>query len=131
MDTLKEKFAKKTTAEAENVKQFISQSGDAVIGEYTVAQVYQGMRGMTGLVTETSKLDPEEGIRFRGYSIPELRDKLPKAPGGRQRAGQLFRPGARASPARRAAARRSPSSAAPSRGRRARGGCRPLARPTP
>jgi len=82
MDKLKEKFAKKAAAEAENVKQFISQQGDTVIGEYTLAQVYQGMRGMTGLVTETSKLDPEEGIRFRGYSIPELREKLPKAPGG-------------------------------------------------
>ncbi len=29
------------------------------------------MRGIPGLVTETSLLDPEEGIRFRGYSIPE------------------------------------------------------------
>jgi citrate synthase len=37
---------------------------------------------MTGLVTETSLLDANEGIRFRGYSIPELRQKLPKATGG-------------------------------------------------
>ncbi len=27
---------------------------------------------MQGLLWETSLLDPEEGIRFRGYSIPEL-----------------------------------------------------------
>jgi citrate synthase len=40
------------------------------------------MKGMIGMVTETSKLDAEEGIRFRGYSIPELREKLPKVPGG-------------------------------------------------
>jgi citrate synthase len=40
------------------------------------------MRGITGLVTETSLLDAQEGIRFRGYSIPELQAKLPKAPGG-------------------------------------------------
>jgi citrate synthase len=40
------------------------------------------MRGMTGLVTETSLLDANEGIRFRGYSIPELKDKLPKVKGG-------------------------------------------------
>ncbi len=37
---------------------------------------------MMGMVTETSKLDPEEGIRFRGYSIPELRIKLPRGQGG-------------------------------------------------
>ena len=40
------------------------------------------MRGITGLVTETSLLDAHEGIRFRGYSIPELQKKLPKAPNG-------------------------------------------------
>jgi len=82
MDTLKEKFIKKATAEAESVKKFIAQYGEKSMGEYTVAQVYQGMRSITGLITETSKLDPEEGIRFRGYSIPELREKLPKAPNG-------------------------------------------------
>jgi citrate synthase len=82
MDKLKEKFFKKATAEAEDVKKFIAAHGEKPLGDYTVAQVYQGMRGMTGLITETSKLDPEEGIRFRGYSIPELREKLPKAPNG-------------------------------------------------
>ncbi len=45
-------------------------------------QMYGGMRGIRGLVTETSLLDPEEGIRFRGYSIPECQDLLPKAEGG-------------------------------------------------
>ena len=67
---------------AAEVKALIKEHGDKKLGEYTVAQVYQGMKGMIGMVTETSKLDPEEGIRFRGYSIPELREKLPKAPGG-------------------------------------------------
>ena len=47
-----------------------------------VLQMYGGMRGIKGLVTETSVLDPEEGIRFRGYSIPECQQVLPKAPGG-------------------------------------------------
>ena len=40
------------------------------------------MRGILGLVTETSVLDPEEGIRFRGYSIPECQELLPRAEGG-------------------------------------------------
>ncbi len=82
MDTLKEKFAAKAKITAAEIKAIIKEKGDIKLGEYTVAQVYQGMKGMIGMVTETSKLDPEEGIRFRGYSIPELRDKLPKAPGG-------------------------------------------------
>lgn len=82
MDTLKEKFIAKAKPMAAEVKAIIKEHGDKKLGEYTVAQVYQGMKGITGLVTETSKLDPEEGIRFRGHSIPELRDKLPKAPKG-------------------------------------------------
>ena len=44
--------------------------------------MYGGMRGIKGLVTETSVLDPEEGIRFRGLSLPECQKVLPAAPGG-------------------------------------------------
>ena len=40
------------------------------------------MRGLPALLWDGSVLDAEEGIRFRGYSIPECRDLLPKAPGG-------------------------------------------------
>ena len=47
-------------------------------------QMYGGMRGIRGLVTETSLLDPEEGIRFRGYSIPECQKLLPRADGGEE-----------------------------------------------
>lgn len=43
--------------------------------------MYGGMRGIKGLVCETSVLDPDEGIRFRGLSIPECQKVLPKAPG--------------------------------------------------
>lgn len=82
MDKLKEKFIAKAAPMAAEVKSLIKEHGDKMLGQYTVAQVYQGMKGMIGMVTETSKLDAEEGIRFRGYSIPELREKLPKAPGG-------------------------------------------------
>jgi citrate synthase len=82
MDKLKEKFKQKADELSAVVKKIIKEHGDLKWGEYTVAQIYQGMRGMTGLVTETSRLDPIEGIRFRGYSIPELRKLLPKAPGG-------------------------------------------------
>lgn len=39
---------------------------------------------MKGMVTETSVLDAEEGIRFRGYSIPECQKLLPKAAGGQE-----------------------------------------------
>lgn len=82
MGIIKDRFkAKADTASAE-IKSIIKEHGNKKVGEVTLAQIYQGMRGITGLVTETSLLDAQEGIRFRGYSIPELQQKLPKAPNG-------------------------------------------------
>lgn len=82
MGVIKDKFKEKADIMSAEVKDIIKQHGDKKIGEVTLSQVYQGMRGITGLVTETSLLDAKEGIRFRGYSIPELQQKLPKAPNG-------------------------------------------------
>lgn len=82
MGFVKQRFKEKADALAEDIKGILTQHGSLKLGEVTVAQAYQGMRGVPGLVTETSLLDSEEGIRFRGYSIPELRELLPKAEGG-------------------------------------------------
>jgi citrate synthase len=82
MGVIKDKFKEKADIMSAEVKDILKQHGDTKIGEVTLSQVYQGMRGITGLVTETSLLDAQEGIRFRGYSIPELQQKLPKAPKG-------------------------------------------------
>ena len=82
MDRIKEHFATKIAPAQAEIKEFLAKHGEDSLGEITVAQVYQGMRGMTALICETSKLDSQEGIRFRGYSIPELQAKLPKYPGG-------------------------------------------------
>ena len=82
MGIIKDRFKAKADTVSAEIKDLLKEHGQKKIGEVTLSQVYQGMRGITGLVTETSLLDAQEGIRFRGYSIPELRDKLPKAPGG-------------------------------------------------
>ncbi len=84
MSSLKEKFASTLEPTREKVKTMIKEHGDTKISEVTVAQAYGGMRGVKCMVTETSALDPVEGIRFRGFNIPELREKLPKAPGGEE-----------------------------------------------
>lgn len=82
MATLKERFKARADEQSVEIKDILKNHGDKKIGEVVLSQIYQGMRGITGLVTETSLLDAQEGIRFRGYSIPELQIKLPKAPGG-------------------------------------------------
>jgi citrate synthase len=82
MGYVKDSFRAKADEQVKEIKALLEQHGNKSLGEVTIAQAYQGMRGIPGLVTETSLLDSNEGIRFRGYSIPELREKLPKAEGG-------------------------------------------------
>ena len=84
MGYVKDLFKEKADVQNKEIKGIIDQYGGKKVEDVTLAQVYQGMRGITGLVTETSLLDANEGIRFRGFSIPELRDKLPKAEGGNE-----------------------------------------------
>src|ERR1044071_2333063 len=82
MGYVKDTFKQKADTANTEIKDLLKEHGNKKIGEVTLSQIYQGMRGMTGLVTETSLLDAQDGIRFRGYSIPELQQKLPKAQGG-------------------------------------------------
>uniref|UniRef100_A0AC35U048 Citrate synthase n=1 Tax=Rhabditophanes sp. KR3021 TaxID=114890 RepID=A0AC35U048_9BILA len=79
---LKEVLAQKIPEHNKKVKEFRAQHGSTVIQQVNIDMIYGGMRSIKGMVTETSVLDSEEGIRFRGYSIPECQEKLPKAPGG-------------------------------------------------
>lgn len=82
MGYVKDKFKAVAEEQAKEIKTLIQEHGEMVLDKVTIAQAYQGMRGIPGLITETSLLDSNEGIRFRGYSIPELREKLPHAEGG-------------------------------------------------
>ena len=82
MEKLKNLFKAKAEAQAAEVKTLLKEHGAKKIGEVQLAQAFQGMRGITSIVYETSLLDANEGIRFRGFSIPELQKKLPKAKGG-------------------------------------------------
>ncbi len=84
MGDIKESFKKKADVVGAEIKALLKEHGDKKIGEVTLNQIYQGMRGITGLVSETSLLDAQEGIRFRGYTIPQLAEKLPKADKGTQ-----------------------------------------------
>ena len=84
MGYVKDLFKEKADAQNKEIKSILEQHGNMKIEDVTLAQAYQGMRGITGLVTETSLLDSNEGIRFRGFSIPELREQLTKAEGGNE-----------------------------------------------
>lgn len=80
--TLKERLAELIPAEKENVKQIRAEHGKKAFGPVVVDQLYGGMRGLPALIWDGSVLDAEEGIRFRGKTIPECQELLPRAPGG-------------------------------------------------
>lgn len=81
MDQLKEKFIAKASALGQEVKELLSTHSETQIGTVDIGQIFGGMRGIKAMVWEPSALDPQEGIRFRGYSIPELSKLLPTAEG--------------------------------------------------
>jgi citrate synthase len=81
---LKDVLAKKIVEHQKTVAAFRKEHGETVIQKTTIDMAYGGMRTMKALVCETSVLDPEEGIRFRGRTIPECQKLLPKAKGGEE-----------------------------------------------
>mmetsp|Transcript_2672 Transcript_2672/g.1763 ORF Transcript_2672/g.1763 Transcript_2672/m.1763 type:complete len:239 (-) Transcript_2672:811-1527(-) len=66
----------------DEVKSFKKEHGAKVIGEVTVNQVIGGMRGLPGMLYETSKLDAMNGIYYRGHDLYSIREKAPKAKAG-------------------------------------------------
>jgi citrate synthase len=84
MPSLKDKLAIKIGEMRKEVETIVAKHGERKLSEVSVAQAYGGMRSVKCMVTETSSVDPMEGIRFRGYTIPELQRRLPKTAGGEQ-----------------------------------------------
>jgi len=78
MEYIKNRFYEKAMKNMADFQKLRKDHGNVVIGQVTIDQVLAGMRDIPALLTETSKLDANEGIRFRGYSLPELQKKLPK-----------------------------------------------------
>ncbi len=78
---LKEKVAAQLPAWRDRVKKLVKESSEVKVDEANIGQIYGGMRNIKSLVTDISYVDPNEGIRFRGFTIPELVAKLPKPAG--------------------------------------------------
>ncbi len=78
MEYIKNRFYQKASKCVNEYQRLKNEHGDKVIANVTIGQVMTGMKGVPSLITDTSKLDPTTGIRFRGHTIPELREKLPR-----------------------------------------------------
>ena len=79
---LKEKFLGKVGPMRERIQKLLKEKGNVKVDEVALNQVIGGMRDINSMLWVISDLDPQEGIRFRGLTIPDLQAKLPRAPGG-------------------------------------------------
>ena len=78
---LNEKIAAQLPAQRERYRTLAKEHGEVVVANVTVGQIVGGMRDIKSLLTDVSFVDPAEGIRFRGMSIPEVLAALPKPEG--------------------------------------------------
>jgi len=83
MTTLKNRLHDKIEEHRPRIKRLLNEHGEKVISEVSVQQVIGGMRGIKSLITDISYLDPFEGIRYRGFTLPEVFEKLPKPQGSK------------------------------------------------
>lgn len=80
---LHEKIAAQLPEWRNRYKALSKEHAEVVVDKVTIGQVVGGMRDIKSLVTDISFVDPAEGIRFRGKSIPEVLAALPKPEGGK------------------------------------------------
>ncbi|MEZ4600367.1 MAG: citrate (Si)-synthase [Syntrophotaleaceae bacterium] len=81
MAGLKELLYAKIQEQRPRVARLAKEHGSVLLDKVTIGQAIGGVRGVKCLVTDISHLDPEEGVRFRGRTIPETFSVLPKIPG--------------------------------------------------
>jgi citrate synthase len=78
MNSLQEHLGDLIPKWRDDARAVVKEHGDTVISQVTVAQAFGGMRGVKGMICETSMVDPEKGLIIRGTPIGELTDFLPE-----------------------------------------------------
>lgn len=78
MSLLKNTLSQKIPDWRYDAKKLIEDKGNQVIGEVSLSQVYGGMRGIKGLVCDTSSVSPDTGLIIRGIPLLEITDILPE-----------------------------------------------------
>ena len=78
---LKDVLAAKILELRPRTARLLKEARDVELDTVTVGSCLGGARGVKCLVTDISKIDPDEGLRLRGYTVGEVLDRLPKLPG--------------------------------------------------
>ena len=78
MSLLKEKLNTIFPAQKAEINAFVKANGDKVVDKVTLGQAYGGMRGVKGLVCDTSEVPPDKGLIIRGIELKNITDKWPE-----------------------------------------------------
>lgn len=76
--TIKERMAELIPELKEQRQSLSKEHGEDVISQVTVAQAFGGMRGVKGMVCDTSVVEPDTGLIIRNHPILEIKDRLPE-----------------------------------------------------
>jgi len=76
--TLQEKLAGLIPKLREERTAILKGHGAKVISDVTIAQAFGGMRGVKGMICDTSVVEPDQGLIIRGKPILKIQDKLPE-----------------------------------------------------
>ncbi len=78
---LHDKLEPKIKEARERAERIYKEHREFKLGEYKVKHVYNGLRELDLLISDLSFVDPQEGLKIRGYPIKEVIDFLPRACG--------------------------------------------------
>ncbi len=78
MAKLQNALAKKIPVWRDEIKTLLKAHGDHKISDVSITQAYGGMRGVKGMVCDTSEVPPETGLLIRGIPVGDLANKTPE-----------------------------------------------------
>ena len=78
MATLQEKLQELIPQWRAERARLLKEKGSKSLGECTVAQAFGGMRGVKGMICDTSVVDPGSGVSFRGKPLLDIQDLYPE-----------------------------------------------------
>jgi citrate synthase len=78
MNILQELLRERIPAYREEVRNVLKEHGDKVISQVTVQQAYGGMRGVKGMICDTSVVEPDKGLIVRGHPLLEIKHLWPE-----------------------------------------------------
>jgi len=78
MAKLQNSLAKKIPVWRDEISTLVKTHGDKKISDVSIQQAYGGMRGVKGMVCDTSEVPPDTGLLIRGIPVGDLVNKTPE-----------------------------------------------------